>query len=731
MAISGKWIRSPQPTDPAAVSFEREFLCEKPVKRATLYATAMGVYVPWLNGKRVGDSVLMPGWTAYQHRVFYQAYDVTAYLQKKNRLAIGVGVGWAVGVAGKNLHHHNRYTDHSSLRAALTVTYADGTAETVMTDEQWQVFTTATVMNDFYLGETQDLTAPRECLGAAVLSDVKTRTVKQTGPWVREQDTVKPIALLHTPKNETVIDFGQNLAGYVRLRVRGKKGDRIVLHHGEVLDADGNFYNANYRKAESCVTYVLDGEERELSPLYTFQGFRYVRLTEYPSETVDLADFTAVAIHSEMTRTGDFVCGNQKLNQLYHNIVWGQKGNYIDVPTDCPQRDERLGWTGDTQVFCRTAAINFDVEPFFTKWMEDMAIEQREDGAISWIVPHLDRQIPSAAWGDAACVVPYEIYRAYGNVRLLEKHFPVMKKWVDYIHGTGEEEFLWRGGKHMGDWLAMDNGEGVYSGATSKDYIASAYFAYSTALLIRAGHALRKDMAEYETLYEQVRAAIRARYFKDGRTDMTVDGTEWKAETQTGYVLALYFDLCTPADRPLFAARLAALVEENGCRMTTGFVGTPYLLHALSENGKTALAYTLLLQEQNPSWLYAVNHGATTIWEHWDSQREDGSFWSTDMNSFNHYAYGAVFDWIFGVAAGITPIEAGYAVTRIAPQPDRRLGFLKTSLVTRHGKLELHWYYREERVVYELRIPDGMTAELELPSGQKHTLTGGTYLFAE
>ncbi len=495
MAAFGKWIRSPQATDLAAVSFEKAFPLTKPVKKAELRATAMGVYVPTLNGARVGDSVLMPGWTAYEHRVQLQTYDVTALLKKNNRLAIGVGVGWAVGIKGKNLHHHNRYTDHTSLLAALTVTYADGSTETVATDTTWQVYTTPVTMNDFYLGETQDYTKRRRLLGAAVRSDVKTRVVPQTGEWIREQDVIKPVAVLKTPKNEWVVDFGQNLAGYVRLHLGGSKGDRVVLHHGEVLDADGNFYNENYRAAESRVTYVLDGRERDLTPLFTFQGFRYVRLTEYPFDTVDPDAFTAVAVHSDMARTGDFVCGNPKINQLYHNILWGQKGNYLDIPTDCPQRDERLGWTGDTQVFCRTGAINFDVERFFTKWMEDMALEQGENGEVYWIIPHLDKQEPSAAWGDAACVVPYEIWRAYGNKKLLRKHFPVMKKWVDYMHRAGDAEFLWRGGTHFGDWLAMDNGEDTVSGATSKGLYRVGVFCLFDGAARKGGTGARQGYA--------------------------------------------------------------------------------------------------------------------------------------------------------------------------------------------------------------------------------------------
>jgi alpha-L-rhamnosidase len=430
---------------------------------------------------------------------------------------------------------------------------------------------------------------------------------------------------------------------------------------------------------------------------------------------------------------------------LYHNIIWGQKSNYLDVPTDCPQRDERLGWTGDAQVFCRTAAINFDVEKFFKKWLGDVAIEQWEDGRVEGVVPLTmakGRTRTSAAWGDVACICPWEIYLAYGNKELLREHFPMMKKWVDYIHSAGSEEFLWLDGKHYGDWLAMDAGDGIYMGATPTHMIGTAFFAYSCSLLIKAGKVLGEDMTAYEELYNNVVAKFRECYIEDGRpvergaalNNVYPDDKKppvINPDTQTARVLMLRFNLCTEEDRPKLAKQLADMVVANGTHLTTGFVGTPYLLHVLSENGYEKLAYDLLLQETFPSWLFSVKQGATTMWEHWDGIKEDGSFWSKDMNSYNHYAYGSVYDWIFGKAAGITVQEEGPAYERItlAPIPDERLGYLTASIETRRGKLLSHWEYRQGKLLYRFEIPAGTTAELKLPDGRTATLTEGVYMY--
>ena len=746
MKISANWIKSPVDVGAATVTFCRSFHPSKAVKRATLYATALGVYVPCINGIRVGKNVLAPGWTSYLNRIQYQSYDVTALLSEDTRISIGVGPGWAVGDIGFQKNKHS-YATQVALIAWLEVTYTDGTRESVTTDTDWDVYTSTVTFSDIYNGETIDMTAPIELLGKAVPSDFKTKLVAQEGEWITEHERLAPISCFRTPKGELVVDFGQNMTGYVELSIKAPRGSRIVIRHAEILDKDGNFYTANYRRARNELTFVTGGEDDVFKPQYTFQGFRYIQLIEYPFETVDLNSFRAVVVHSDIKRTGSFRCGNEKINQLYHNIIWGQKSNYLDIPTDCPQRDERLGWTGDTQVFCRTAAINFDVERFLEKWLGDVALDQEKDGAVRGVIPVIPGLTTyiSAAWGDAACIVPWELYCAYGNKKVLEKNLPTMKKWVEYMHSAGPEEFLWLGGVHYGDWLAMDAGADSCIGATSCDLIASAFFAYSTSLLVRAGEIIGKDMTEYRTLYQNVRNAFRSYFMENGMPKEFLPLMQEVAPnqqpkdlkrmgiTQTALVLILHFDLCEENERAALAAKLVELIRQNDSLMSTGFVGTPYLLHALSENGYTDVAYELLMQERNPSWLYSVCHGATTIWEHWNGVKEDGSFWSDSMNSFNHYAYGSVFDWIFGVASGIKTVVSApaYREITIEPHPNKCLGYADTSIDSRNGKIRVHWYYKGDVVYYEVEIPEHVTAHLTLPSGYQETLGGGSYLFAE
>ena len=743
------WITAPRDMDTAACSFQKEFSPAKgkTVKKATLCVSAIGIYATYLNGVRIDRGVLAPGWTSYKDRVQYATIDVTDKLVSKNTLSIGVGQGWAVGYIGyKNENHY--FADRTALIAWLDVVYTDGTRGCIATDESWDVYTNEVTFTEIYHGETVDKTQSAKKLGKAVRTTVKTKLVAQVGEDITEQERLSPVSFIVTPKGERVIDFGQNMVGYVELSIKAPRGSRIVLHHAEVLDKEGNFYTANYRTARNEVTYICSGEQDVFKPTYSFQGYRYVRLVEYPFDEVDLNGFCSIAVNSDMKRTGRYRCGNEKINQLYHNIIWGQKSNYLDIPTDCPQRNERLGWTGDAQVFCRTAAINFDVEKFFEKWMGDLAIEQDKDnGAVRGVIPVAQKHPTriAAAWGDVACIVPWQLYEAYGNKKLLKKHFPIMKKWVDFLHGFGPAEYLWLGGYHYGDWLAMDAGEDSYVGATANDLIASAFFAYSCGLLVRAGEELGEDVSAYRELYTKVRAAFREYFMQDGMPKDDFPHTEVplipgvstpvdtvrKGITQTGITLILHFGLCEESERAALAAKLVELIRENGNRMTTGFVGTPYLLHALSDNGYADVAYTLLFQEKNPSWLYSVCHGATTMWEHWNSIKEDGSFWSTDMNSFNHYAYGAVFDWIFGVSSGIKPSAPGYKEVTVAPHPDKRLGFADASIDTRNGTVRSYWYYKGDVVYYELEIPAGVTARVTLPSGKEYTLAGGSYRFAE
>jgi len=741
MNREAKWITSSENMGNACVEFFYTMPLTEQIKSARVWISAMGLYDLWINGRRVGKDLFTPGWTSYRYRVQYQEYDIGAMLEENNELCIRCAQGWMNG----SIARHNRdldYAKETAVIADVEITYENGRVEHLVTDENWQVRTSQILFSDIYHGETWDKTAEPRHLGNAVLAQHdKPALIPQEGESVREQERVAAVLYIETPKGERVIDFGQNMTGYVEIRVRGKRGDRIVLTHAEVLDQEGNFYTENLRAARNCVTYVLSGDGEEiLKPSFAFQGFRYIRLDEYPCETITLSNFCGVAVYSHMRRTGDFSCGHAKLNQLYSNIVWGQRSNFLDVPTDCPQRDERLGWTGDAQVFCRTAAINYDVERFFTKWLGDMRADQWENGGIPDVIPQagLSSYKNATAWSDAAVICPWEIYRAYGNKKILQDNFEMMKKWVNYMHGFGEEEYLFVGGNHYGDWLAMDTVYGEVRGATQTDLIASAFFAYSTSLLIKAGEVLGEDMSEYRTLYENVRKAFGATFMKDGmpviypKADGLTEDRPVLALTQTAIVLILHFGLCEESEREALAEKLVQMIRDNDGRMTTGFVGTPYLLHALSENGKADAAFDLLLQEKNPSWLFSVNQGATTVWEHWDSIREDGTFWKKSMNSFNHYAFGSVFDWIFGVMLGVDVCEdgAGYEKITVTPHPDRRIGFAKGSVDTARGKISVYWRYVDNvRVRYEISIPEGVTATLRIVGLDEKTVTGGNYVY--
>ena len=510
------------------------------------------------------------------------------------------------------------------------------------------------------------------------------------------------------------MDFGQNLTGYVEIALDGVKGEAVELSHAEVLDKNGNFYTENYRSAKAKYLYFCRDGAQRYKPKLTFYGFRYIRVDRFPggAETAAPENFTAIAVHSDMKRTGYLSCSDPLLNKLFENVIWGQKGNFLDVPTDCPQRDERLGWTGDAQVFIRTACLNFDAERFFTKWLADLAADQREDGAVGHVIPNVLHQSGSAAWDDAATICPWAVYLAYGDPNILCAQFASMKKWVDYITAHTTTRDLWTGGEHYGDWLGLDAPSGSYKGSSREDLIASAFYAHSTALVIKAGRVLGQDISAYEALYERIVRAFRQAYPV--------------YQTQTECTLAVYFALAEDAQKT--ADQLAQMIRDCGTKLQTGFVGTPYLLHALSAHGYTELAYDLLLRREYPSWLYPVTKGATTIWEHWDGQMENGDFWSSDMNSFNHYAYGAVADWVYTVAAGIQTVEEkpGYAAVRIAPQPDKRLDWLEASVETRHGLVRSRWEKQRDMWRYEIETP--VEAEVVI-DGRKTFCRPGRYIF--
>ncbi len=731
----GQWISG----DPADVSTEglasplirKSFLLAGEIASARLYATAQGVYELTLNGCRIGDEWMSPGWTSYAKRLQVQVYDVSAQLSEgENVLGASLGNGWFCGnlawAGNRDLYGKDR-----ALLAELHVRYKDGSSLVVASDGTWKSTGGPVLMSELYHGETCD--ARLEPAGwnrpgysdegwAAVRCIHPSATVlvpQETEP-VRIHESLSPIEVITTPEGDTVLDFGQNITGFVRFTVDGPAGAELTLHHAEVLDAAGNFYLANMRSAKNELRYILRGSGPETwNPQFTFQGFRYVRLRAVGFSWKP-EQFTACVLHTAMRPTGRFSCSSPLIDQLFHNIIWGQKGNFLDVPTDCPQRDERLGWTGDAQAFIRTACTNFDSARFFTKWLRDLAADQLPSGGVPFVIPAVlpateESGHSSAAWGDAATICPWTVYRTFGDRQVLADQYSSMKAWVDWITARGGNG-LWNVGFHFGDWLGLDAKPDSYVGATPTDLIATAFYAHSTHLVARSAVLLghEEDSVLYGNLHQHI-----VRRFRD---EFVTPNGRLAAPTQTGYVLALHFDLLEEKDRSRAITELAKLVNEEDPSLTTGFVGTPYLCHVLTRFGRHDLAGKLLLREKYPSWLYPVTKGATTIWEHWDGIREDGSFWSADMNSFNHYAYGAIGDWLFQVVAGIDldPEIPAYRHIRIRPQPIEGLTCADAEIETPYGPVRTAWTISEGLFTLTVDVPANATAEVLLPGQAEH-----------
>lgn len=719
MLERSEWIKGCEKNLRGGTVYLKNFRCAAKAEKAMLEITALGVYEAKLNGERVGDFILAPGWTSYSNRLQVQSYDVTNLMKTENSLEVTVGQGWRAIANKRDGSDFLGYRD-TSLIAELTLVYADGRTESIVTDSSWTARESKLRYTNIYDGDIYDATfkagSARHCICVDLEKDM---LIPQEGEKIVEHERMPALQIIKTPAGETVIDFGQNMTGYVEFRIKGTPGAQATVSHGETLDRDGNFYNANYRSARAQIKFTCDGEEHTYKSALTFFGFRYIRLENWPDE-IKKENFTAVVVHSDIRRTGYFECSDEAVNRLFKNIIWGQKGNFLDVPTDCPQRDERLGWTGDAQVFVRTASLNFDVERFFKKWLRDLAADQGRDGCVPHVIPNIsDDMGGSSAWSDAAVICPWEIYRTYGDKAVLEEQFDSMKAWIDWMRERSENGKR-SGGAHFGDWLGLDSTEGSYKGATPADLIATAYYKYSTELFIKAAHALGRDVAEYENIPAEAAKAFRREYMENGRV---------KNSTQTACVLALYFDITD--DRAATATQLNELVKRTG-HLETGFVGTPYLLHALSDNGYAETAYDLLLRREYPSWLYPISKGATTVWEHWDGIKPDGTMWSTDMNSFNHYAYGAVADWMYGAAAGINsdPDRPGFEHIIFRPVTDRRLDFVKASIDTRRGTVASEWRRENGRIKYIFTVPEGCCASTVI-GGEKHEVGAGTHEFLE
>ncbi|VDG32072.1 alfa-l-rhamnosidase [Lactobacillus acidophilus NCFM] [Lactiplantibacillus mudanjiangensis] len=662
------------------LQFEKTFTLESLPNTAIAKISSIGNYVITVNGQSVTDMVLTPGYTSFRKRLQYQTIDiVNALVKGANKLVIEVGGGWQLTKLDMDIHWLEKEQLSESVYCDLSLNYADHVVQ-LMSDETWQVSTSQTEVADLYGGEVTDYSRPVQLLGnAEKIKFPYDQLVPQTGPDVTEMITVFSRQIITTPKGECVIDFGQNLTGYVEINGDFVDGQHIDISHAEVLDVDGNFYNANYRGAKSQLSYVTSAEVHTLKPKFTFFGFRYIRLDHYPETSANelMQSLVAKVVYSKMQRTGSFRTSNDKVNQLYDNVIWGQRSNFLDIPTDCPQRDERAGWTGDAQVFINAASYNYNVSQFFDKWLADLNLDQYENGGVPQIIPNCGNRLSSAAWGDAATIIPWRIYLFYNKLPLLKRQFDSMKRWVDYITKTTDEPALWTGTDHLGDWLGLDAPKGSYKGSSREDLIATAFYAHSTWLLIKAGRVLNKDVASYVELYHEIKQAFNQRFSE--------------LKTQTELALGLHFKLVSDSDSA--AKKLVELIRQNNNHLTTGFVGTPYLLHALSESGYSQVAYDLLLQKTYPSWLYPVSKGATTIWEHWDGIKEDGSFWSPDMNSYNHYAYGAVADWMYENVGGIRVLDDHPGLSKIAIRPefDQRLTWVETKLKVAAGTIEVYW----------------------------------------
>lgn len=721
--LNAQWIKNSKITTDREVVFSKEFKVEKEIVSACLEVTALGVYLAKINGERVGDFILAPGWTSYKNRLQVDTYDVTSMLKDKNTVALGVAPGW------KAFSYFGRHSGDSCLGfnevaalCALTIEYADGETEIITSGGDWNCENGKCVYSNLYNGYIYDPSykdiAPAK---AQVFTKDKKILLDRQGEKVVEHERLSPVEIIKTPKGETVLDFGQNMTGYVEFKIKGEKGERAVISHAEVLDAEGNFYTDNLRSAKAQAVFICDGKEHIHKPGYNFFGFRYIRLENW-SDEIKKENFTAIVVHSDMKRTGYFECSDERVNKLFSNIIWGQKSNFLDVPTDCPQRDERLGWTGDAQVFIKTASYNYDVERFFTKWLADLRADQTDWGTVPHVIPGVfspDNDC-SAAWADAATICPWQIYQTYANKQILEDSLESMKNYLEHIESRSDNG-IWSRSWHFGDWLNLDGSSPEdCSKGTEKNLIATAYYIYSSAIYAKSLELCGKDASEVWAKREKSIDAFRREYMKDGRILP-------KYSTQTASVLALHFGITDNAAKT--AKQLNELVTECG-HLKTGFVGTPYLLHALTDNGYAETAYSLLLREEYPSWLFSVKMGATTVWEHWDSMREDGTMWSTSMNSFNHYAYGSVADWLYGDAAGIKLDESkpGFEHIIFAPVTDERLTYVKASIETRKGLVKSEWKTENGKTVYEFTVPEGATATVIL-NGETTEIGAGVFKF--
>jgi alpha-L-rhamnosidase len=754
---SAKWIASticggPRTAAPAPY-FRKTFKVDGAIKSAVLHITALGVYECEINGKLVGNDVFAPGWTNYHKRVYFQSYDVTSQLAKgDNAMGVVLGDGWYCGSVA--WFARQVYGERPQLLAQLEITTADGKTERIITDSSWKTTVGPIIESDMLNGETYD--ARRELgewstakyddsawLPVQIAETPKIAVERSAGPPVRRHEVIaadvssgKPVpgfsGFLMKKPGALIYDFKQNLTGRLRIHVKGQAGALIELRHAEMLNPDGSLYLENLRSAKATDYYTLKGDSNGevWEPRFTFHGFRYAEVRYgMPAFDADLEKIEAVVLHSDTPPTGHFRCSHPLLNQLQHNIIWGQKSNFLEVPTDCPQRDERMGWTGDAQVFIRTAAFNMDVRGFFHKWLQDARDAQGDDGAIPSVIPNPERvhtqnnppRDGGPAWADAGIICPWTIYRCYGDVEILRDNYTLMEGYMNFMANHSTKDFIrshpdLKAFAGFGDWLALDGG-GKIDGITPYELIGTAIYAYDAEIMAQTADLLGKkdDAKKYRELHGKVAEAFANRY-------ITPDGL-LASSTQTAYVLALHFNLVPEKARAAAARELVRSIEKNGLHIGTGFVGTPYILHVLEATGHLDIAYKLLEQETFPSWLFPVKNGATTIWERWDGWTPDKGFQTPTMNSFNHYAYGAVGDWMVSTVAGLEIGEPGYKKILFKPRPGGSITSAEARLKTPQGEAGISWKLDGKSLDLQLTVPEGSEATLSLPEGWKASST--------
>ncbi len=723
----------PQP----APMLRSEFETGGNIVSARAYVTSHGLYEMHINGRRVGQDLFTPGWTSYNNRLQYQTYDITRYLKPgRNGVGVFLGDGWYRGFIGWG-DQRNYYGETLALLAQIEIIYEDGSKQVFGTGPNWRSSTGPILFSDIYNGEYYDARMEKngwslpgyddsQWNGVITAGHGTDRLIAQQAPPVRKIQELKPVEIFTTPGGDLVVDMGQNMIGWVKLRVQGPAGTRVTLRHAEVLDRDGNFYTRNLRSADQTNTYILKGGGSEIwEPRFTFQGFRYLAVDGYPGN-LSPDNITGVVIHSEMEPTGHFQSSHPLINQLQHNIIWGQKGNFLDVPTDCPQRDERMGWTGDIQVFANTANINMNTAGFLAKWLGDLQADQNDAGSVPHVVPNVlgEGAYGSAGWGDAALIVPWSVYWYFGDTRILEQQYESMKAWVEFQRNraaTNENRYLWDVDFSFGDWLSYSTASNPHYPGAYTDYhmIATMFFAHSTDLLRRTAGILEKpaDVNNYSALLENIKVAFRQEYVTPGVRVMS--------DTQTSYLLALAFKLLLEELEPAAVENLVSEIQNRG-HLTTGFLGTPHLNPVLSRYGHSETAFNLLLREDFPSWLYPVTMGATTIWERWDGIKPDGTFQSEDMNSFNHYAYGAIGEWLYEEVAGIRPVTPGYKTLAIKPVPGGGLTHARAIVNSVHGRIESSWEFENDLFTLNVEIPANTSALVTLPYARLGAV-GGSY----